>query len=79
MEQFILDKQGNLIEVVNLELAIKQVKAYIGYTNADKGCCSKQAFEERQTYWADIYRKLMQLAEKKERDNPTRPSTNDIP
>lgn len=60
----IMDKQGNLIEVVDLELAIMQVKAYMADMKEDPAESRGKAYQDKEAYWSDMYNKLMHLREK---------------
>lgn len=55
----ITDMNGFDIEIDNLQLAIMQVDDYrhMKHTNPEM----QAADEKRQTYWEDIYQKLIQL------------------
>jgi len=66
MQQIIIDKQGNLIEVVDLQMAISQVIDYMGYIKENPQQEEKKALADRQSYWADLYRKLKHLETKQE-------------
>lgn len=55
----ITDLNGCLIEVTDLDEAIKVTTEYIAYQHEDK---SYSDFDRRQkVYWTDIHQKLMEL------------------
>jgi len=64
--QFIIDKRGSLIEVIDLELAISQVKIYMGLLMEEAGTISPKSLAAYQSYWADLYSKLKKLETKHE-------------
>lgn len=66
MQQIIIDKKGNLIEVTDLDLAIAQVSSYIGHLNVNPSESERESLEDRQVYWADLYSKLKHLADKRD-------------
>jgi len=55
------DKNGENLEVANLDQAIKQADYFRNFSHTDK------LFEEfdrkRQAYWQDIYEKLMKISD----------------
>jgi hypothetical protein len=55
----IVDKNGKIIAIENLDLAILQADDYRHYRHADPSF--KALDEELQTYWEDVYQKLLQL------------------
>jgi len=64
MKQYVKDNAGNLIEVSDLQVAIRQVAAYLSYLYEKvkvKGTTS-DLLEQR--YWKDLYTKLCLLREK---------------
>lgn len=55
----IIDLNGKLIEVENLNLAFQQADDYRHYRHNDKAFA--QMDNELQAYWEDIYQKLLKL------------------
>jgi hypothetical protein len=57
----IMDQVGKVIEVENLSLALMQADDYRHYRHATIGF--EQMDMRLQSYWEDIYQKLLQLQE----------------
>lgn len=55
----IIDIKGKVIEVKNLDLALLQADDYRYFRHTDPAFYAMDA--ERQTYWEDIYQKLLKL------------------
>ncbi|NHA02667.1 hypothetical protein G7092_02605 [Mucilaginibacter sp. HC2] len=55
----IVDLNGKVIEVENLDLAFQQADAYRHYRHTDSAFARLD--EELQTYWEDVYQKLLTL------------------
>ncbi len=57
----IIDLDGKIITVENLELALMQADDYRHYCHADPALAT---FDDKQrVYWTDIYHKLLALTE----------------
>lgn len=57
----IIDLDGQIITVENLQLALLQADDYRHYRHADPGFAEFDA--KQQAYWEDIYQKLLSLSE----------------
>lgn len=55
----ITDKNGNIITIENLDLAILQADDYRHYRHSDPSF--KTLDEGLQAYWEDVYQKLLRL------------------
>jgi hypothetical protein len=55
----IIDLNGKLIEVENLDLAFQQADVYRHYRHTDNAFAQMDI--ELQAYWEDIYQKLLKL------------------
>lgn len=55
----IIDLHGKKITITDLELAIMQADDYRYYRHSDPSL--KQLDEGLQTYWEDVYQKLLEL------------------
>ena len=59
----ITDKDGKVITIENLQLALMQADDYRNYRHTDPGF---SAFDDNQkAYWEDIYQKLMALQQQR--------------
>lgn len=69
MKRYIVDNEGNLLEVTDLKTAIFQVAMYLTY-EIENPTGEEAAFhKKRLSYWKDIYSKLVIL--KQEADKTT--------
>lgn len=60
----ITDKDGKIITVENLQLALMQADDYRHYRHTDPGYT---AFDDKQqAYWDDLYQKLLTLQQQRE-------------
>lgn len=67
MKRYIVDNEGNLIEVTDLKVAIFQVAMYLTY-EIKNPTREEQAFhKKRLSYWKDIYSKLVILKQDDEK------------
>lgn len=57
----IIDNKGKLIEVENLDLALMQADDYRHFRHQDKAFA--QLDRALQSYWQDVYEKLLKLRE----------------
>ncbi|QEM07891.1 hypothetical protein DIU31_031930 [Mucilaginibacter rubeus] len=55
----IVDLNGKVIEVENLDLAFQQADACRHYRHTDSAFAQQD--EKLQTYWEDVYQKLLKL------------------
>jgi hypothetical protein len=55
----IIDLNGKVIEIENLDLAIMQADDYRHWQHTDPAF--KELDKKQQTYWNDIYEKLLKL------------------
>ena len=68
----IVDNNGKVIEVANLDLAIMQADDYRHYLHADKAFA--QLDTKLQAYWQDVYQKLLLLKSKNDEKEPQYPT-----
>lgn len=61
MNPYIRDLEGQLIEVTDLEEAIRQTAAYIGILYQQQDPAWQAFTKKRQRYWKDIFQKLGRL------------------
>lgn len=55
----IIDLDGKVIEIENLDLAIRQADDYRHYQHTD--AAFMELDKKQQTYWQDVYEKLLKL------------------
>ena len=55
----IIDLDGKVIEIENLDLAILQADDYRNYQHTD--AAFSELDKKQQTYWQDVYEKLLKL------------------
>ena len=55
----IIDQNGKIITIENLDLAILQADDYRHYRHVDPSC--KSLDEGLQAYWEDVYQKLLEV------------------
>lgn len=71
MKRYIVDNEGNLLEVTDLKVAIFQVAMYLRY-EIENPTKELAAFHKtRLRYWKDIYSKLVILKQEAENDGLT--------
>ena len=58
---YITDKNGYRITITDLDAAIAQAENFQGLRHHHANGMQKHADDERQSYWKDIYQKLLQL------------------
>ena len=58
----IIDLDGKVIEIENLDLAIMQADDYRRYQHTDAAFIELD--KKQQTYWEDVYEKLLKLRQK---------------
>nr|WP_121271766.1 hypothetical protein [Pedobacter schmidteae] len=61
MKRYIVDNEGNLLEVTDLKAAIFQVAAYLRYEIENPTKEEAEFHRKRLIYWKDIYSKLVIL------------------
>ena len=71
MKQYLKDKLGELIEVTDLQAAIKQVAAFVTYKHQNPSPRQAAQDLERHHYYKDLFIKLAQLKGKKPKDYGT--------
>lgn len=64
----IVDNNGKVIEVENLELALMQADDYRHYRHTDEAFA--QLDDKLQAYWQDVYQKLLLLKVKNDENEP---------
>ena len=61
MKRYIVDNEGNLLEVTDLKTAIFQVAMYLRYEIENPTQEEAEFHKKRLSYWKDIYSKLVIL------------------
>jgi len=61
MKRYIVDNEGNLLEVTDLKAAIFQVAMYLRYEIKNPTQEEEAFHKKRLSYWKDIYGKLVIL------------------
>jgi hypothetical protein len=67
MKRYIIDKEGSLLEVVDLKEAIFQVASYLTYEIDNPTPEQADFYKKRLVYWKDIYTKLVTLKQQDEK------------
>lgn len=66
MSPYIRDLEGRLLEVTDLNEAIRQTAGYLGILNQQQEPALQAFAKKRQRYWKDIFQKLGRLKRKSE-------------
>lgn len=64
MKQYVKDNAGNLIEVADLTVAIRQLALYLTHIHERVKLTADTGDLLEQRYWKDLYQKLCLLREK---------------
>ena len=78
MNPYISDLDGQLIEVTDLNEAIRQTARYLGILNQQREPALQAFAKKRQRYWKDIFQKLGELKRKFESGQSTQIFTGDF-
>ena len=76
---YIRDLEGNLIEVTDLNEAIRQTAGYICILYQQQEPALQEFTKKRQRYWKDIFQKLGRLKAKLEASELSQLSTGGFP
>lgn len=76
---YIRDLEGHLIEVTDLNEAIRQTAGYIGILYQQQEPALQAFAKKRQRYWKDIFQKLGRLKAKLEAGELNQLSTGGFP